>query len=248
MNQKTKNEPIRLNKFLAHAGLGGRRDCDALIKQGFISVNGKIVDEPGTKVNITDNIRFKDQILHLEKMVYILLNKPKNFDFDKNERGLDLLDLIKSFPEKLNLGYTPEVRSLDLLETNELGLMLFTNDFELIDQYQLNEKSIVSTYHLEIDKTIEAKDLEIIEKGIKTKLGNFKVQDIIMLDDDGLNIGLKTKSMKPQDISILFSVLGYEIEKLDRTIISNLTKRDLPRGKWRFLSPNEVIKLKHLKY
>ena len=243
-----KKELIRLNKFLAHSGLGGRRDCDVFIRQGLISVNGEIVDEPGIKVNISDLIKFKDQIVSLEKKVYILLNKPKNFDFEKNERGLSILDLIKSFPEKLNLGYSPEVRSIDALETNELGLILLTNDFEFIDTYQLNEKTLISTYNIELNKELEEKDQDLIEKGIKTTFGNFKVQEIEILDEENLNIGLATKHMKPADISILFNVLGYEIEKLDRTLISHLSKRDLPRGKWRFLTPNEVIKLKHLKY
>lgn len=241
-------ELIRLNKFLAHAGLGGRRDCDELIKQGLVTVNGKIVDEPGIKVSVTDDIRFKNERVSLEKKVYILLNKPKNFDFEKNERGLSILDLIKSFPEKLNLGYSPKISSIDLLETNELGLMLLTNDLEFIDQYQLNEKTIVSTYNLELDKPLEEKDKAIIEKGLKTKLGNFKVKEIETLDEEYLNIGLATHAMKPQDISILFNVLGYDVLKLDRTLIADLTKRDLPRGKWRFLTSNEVIKLKHLKY
>lgn len=241
-------EQIRLNKYLAHAGLGGRRDCDVLIKNGLISVNGKIVDEPGVKISVTDLVKHKDQIVSLEKKVYILLNKPKNFDDTENERGLTIFDLIKSFPEKLNLGYTPELRSFDVLETEELGLMLYTNDFELIDQYQLDEKTIISTYNLEIDKRLEASDKAIIEKGLKTKFGNFKVKAIEILDEEGINIGLATKSMKPQQISMLFTVLGYEITKLDRTLIDKLSKRDLPRGKWRFLTPNEVINLKHLKY
>lgn len=243
-----KKELIRLNKYLAHSGLGGRRECDELIKQGLVTVNGNLISEPGVKVKISDEIRFKDKLVKPEKKVYILLNKPKKFNFKNNDRGLNIMDLIKSFPEKLNLGYTPEIKALDNLEFKELGLIILTNDFEFIDQYQLNERTIVSTYHIKLDKALLKKDKEIIKKGIKTKLRDFKVKSIEMLDNENLSIGLSTKTMKPQDISILFNVLGYEIEKLDRTLISNISKRDLPRGKWRFLSPNEVISLKHLKY
>lgn len=248
MNASKDQETIRLNKFLAHSGLGDRRICDGYIKQGLISVNNTIITEPGTKVNLTDLVQFKGVTITPEKKVYILFNKPKNFSFEKNHKGMDILDLVQNFSKDLNLGYTPNIFSLDDFEIDDLGLMILTNDKELFDEYQSNETKIKSVYHIKLNKPIFEADLATLEKGFKTKFGNFKVEEIEILDDEHIEIGFATKSIKPNEISILFSILGFEVEKLDRTIVSNLTKRDLPRGKWRFLTPNELIKLKHLKY
>lgn len=241
-------EKIRLNKFLAHSGLGDRRVCDNYIKQGLVTVNGETITEPGTKVNLTDLVLYKGIKIIPEKKVYILFNKPKDFSFKKNHKGMDILDLVKNFSKELNLGYTPNIFSLDDLKESDLGLMILTNDLELFEQYQNNEIKINSVFHLEINKPILAQEIETLTKGIKTKFGNFRIEELEILDEDKTKIGFATKSIKPQEIEIVFGILGYEVVKLDRTVFSILTKRDLPRGKWRFLAPNELIKLKHLKY
>ena len=248
MNTAENQEKIRLNKFLAHSGLGDRRICDVYIKQGLVSVNNEIITEPGTKVSLTDFVLFKGVTITPEKKVYLLFNKPKNFSFEKNHKGMDILDLVQNFAKELNLGYIPNIFSLDDFESDELGLMILTNDKDLYDEYQSNETKIKSVYHITLNKPIFDTDLAALEKGFKTKFGNFKVEEIEILDDENLEIGFATKSIKPSEISILFGILGFEVVKLDRTIVSNLTKRDLPRGKWRFLTPAELIKLKHLKY
>lgn len=248
MNTNSKNELIRLNKFLAHAGIADRRTCDSYIKQGLVKVNDKLITEPGTKVRLEDVVLFRENRVKPEKKVYILLNKPKNFDFEANHKGMSIFDLIKNFPKDLNLGYTPKVFSLDEFEKDELGLMLITNDDLLLEEYQNKENKIRSVYNIVINKPILEKDIEKLEKGIKTKFGNYKVEEIKILDETNQTLGFGTKSILPNEISIVFGILGYEIIKLDRTIFSDLTKRDLPRGRWRFLNENEIVKLKHLKY
>lgn len=238
---------IRLNKYLAHAGIGNRRECDGFISEGLVTVNDVLIKTAGTKIYINDQVTFKGEIVQAEKKVYILLNKPKNissFKTDEKETK-SIYYLTHAFSEKLKYGYTPKIKPLDILDLDERGLILMTNDSELENKLSKNPK-VEKIYHLILDKDLAEVDYNKIIKGFKVDSGSFKVKEMGFLDEDSFtNIGIKVQLANNKILVDLFETLGYQINYLDRTVFSGLTKRDLPRGRWRFLKPEEVIKLKY---
>lgn len=238
---------IRLNKYLAHAGIGNRRECDTFITEGLVTVNEMLIDKAGTKISINDVVTYKGEIVQAEKKVYVLLNKPKNISsFKTNEKEIkSIYYLTHAFSEQLKFGYTPKIKPLDILDIDERGLILMTNDSELESKLSKNSK-IEKIYHLKIDRDLEEEDYNKIIKGFKVESGSFKVKELGFLDDESLtDIGIKVQLSNNKILVDLFKDLGYEIEYMDRTVYSGLNKRDLPRGRWRFLKPEEVIKLKY---
>ncbi|MFT4646006.1 MAG: 23S rRNA pseudouridine2605 synthase [Planctomycetota bacterium] len=238
---------IRLNKYLAHAGIGNRRECDTFITEGLVTVNDTLINKTGTKINMNDTVTYRGEVIEAEKKVYVLLNKPKNISsFKTNEEELkSIYYLTHAFAEKLQFGYTPKIKPIDILDIDERGLILLTNDGALEKKLSKNPK-IERIYHLILDKGLAEEDYDKIIKGFKVESGSFKVKEMGFLKEDNfIDIGIKVQLANNKILIDIFETLGYKIDYIDRTVYSGLNKRDLPRGRWRFLKPEEVIKLKY---
>lgn len=237
--QSGNSDLIRLNRYIAHAGVCSRREADKLIEKGLITVNGKVVSELGFKVKNSDDVRYKNQPLSAEKKVYILLNKPKDYITTTNDpqNRKTVLDLIKRGPKE-------RIYPVGRLDRNTTGLLLLTNDGDLSDSLIHPSKQVHKVYHVGLDKALTKEDFNKIIEGVELEDGVLKVDDLAILEDK-TEVGIEIHSGKNRIIRRLFEALGYEVIKLDRVIFAGLTKKDLPRGKWRFLTDKEVIALKH---
>ncbi|MCB2197611.1 MAG: rRNA pseudouridine synthase [Bacteroidetes bacterium] len=234
------NEPLRLNKYIANAGICSRREADNLIKAGDISVNGEIVRELGVKVSPKDDIRYKGKKISREKNVYILLNKPKDYVTTVKDRHADktVIDIVKNAcPER--------VYPVGRLDKNTTGVLLLTNDGELTKQLthpSYNKKKI---YHVQLDKDLIKGDMLKIIEGLKLDEDYIQVDGISYIEEeDKTQIGIEIHSGQNRIVRRIFESLGYKIKKLDRVYFAGLTKKNLPRGKWRFLTPQEISILK----
>ena len=239
-NYPGKDTTIRLNKYIAYTGLCSRRDADELIKTGKISVNGKIVTEMGIKVDWNDTVKYKGKKLRKETKVYILLNKPRDYittmDDPKNRKTV--YDLVrKACPER--------VYPVGRLDRNTTGVLLLTNDGELtkvLSHPRYNKKKI---YHVFLDKDLTGNDMDKIVEGLTLDDGLVHVDAITYPTiNDKKQVGLEIHSGRNRIVRRLFEHLGYKIEKLDRVYFAGLTKKNLSRGKWRFLSQKEISMLK----
>lgn len=234
------NEPLRLNKYIANAGICSRREADNLIKAGDVSVNGEIVRELGVKVSPKDDIRYKGKKVNREKKVYILLNKPKDFVTTVKDKHAEktVIDLVKNAcPER--------VYPVGRLDKNTTGVLLLTNDGELTKQLthpSYNKKKI---YHVQLDKDLTKGDMLKIIEGLKLDEDYIQVDGISYIEEeDKKQIGIEIHSGQNRIVRRIFESLEYKIKKLDRVYFAGLTKKNLPRGKWRFLTPQEISILK----
>ncbi|NND16924.1 MAG: rRNA pseudouridine synthase [Eudoraea sp.] len=234
---------IRLNKYLAHAGICSRREADTFIATGNVSVNGKVVTEMGHKVNPTDEVRFNGQLLKAEKKEYVLLNKPKNFiTTTRDDRGRRTVMELVSKASKNRL--IPVGR----LDRNTTGLLLFTNDGDLAKKLTHPKHQVHKLYHVVLDKALQPKDLKMIQKGLQLEDGLIKVDEVSFIENGPRSeVGIKIHSGKNRIVRRIFEKLGYKVTKLDRVLFAGLTKKDLPRGHWRHLSKQEVINLTMIK-
>lgn len=233
-------ETTRLNRYIANSGVCSRREADELIAQGDISVNGKVVTEMGYKVKDGDTVKYGTKVLNPEKFVYVLLNKPKDYittTEDPNERKT-VMELVA---DAGNFRMYPVGR----LDRNTTGLLLVTNDGELADKLTHPSNNIRKIYQVELDKPITAEHFEAIKSGIELEDGPIKPDAISIVTPDGYVIGVEIHSGRNRIVRRMFENFGYEVTKLDRTTYAGLTKKELPRGKWRFLDPKEVVKLKY---
>ena len=229
---------IRLNKFLAHANIGNRRECDDFIIKGFVKVNDLLITKPGTKISIKDKVTYKDEAVQAEKKVYILLNKPKNISCFKADEKINksIYYLTYNFSEKLKLGYRPSIKPLDILKKDELGLLVITNDTKILKKYKETD-SVNKVFKLKLNKHLNYEDY-------LSTLKNDFIEDLKFLDEEDKSIlGLKTSKTNNEHLISIFEKLNYKIETIDRTVFGKLTKKDLPRGKWRFLTANEILQL-----
>ena len=240
---KPKNDDgtIRLNKYLANAGVCSRREADKLIESGVVSINGKVVTQLGTKVSPDDNVQFGGSTLRKEKPVYLLLNKPKDYitttDDPDNRRTVMAL-IANACKERIY-----PVGRLDRATT---GLLLFTNDGELAKKFMHPKHGVKKIYHVELDKSLTKLDLDQIIKGVELDDGIATI-DEIAFDGDGhdkKSIGLEIHVGKNRIVRRIFESLGYNVVKLDRVYYAGLTKKDLTRGRWRFLTNIEISMLK----
>ncbi|MBL7110844.1 MAG: rRNA pseudouridine synthase [Bacteroidales bacterium] len=234
-------EQVRLNKYIANAGVCSRREADKLIKSGVVKVNGKVITELGTKILPTDKVQFGDQTLRLEKSRYILLNKPKGFITtveDPQKRNTVMALIREACPER--------VYPVGRLDRNTTGLLLFTNDGMIAKKLTHPRYGIKKIYHVVLDQPLTRADLQTIADGIELDDGFIKVNTIEYITDgkDKREIGLELHSGKNRIVRRLFEKLGYKVEKLDRVYFAGLTKKNLPRGKWRFLEEKEINMLK----
>jgi 23S rRNA pseudouridine2605 synthase len=236
-----RSDEIRLNRYIANAGICSRRDADKLIEAGEIKVNNKVITEMGYQVKPTDIVKYGNRKLNREKPVYLLLNKPKDFlttTEDPNDRKT-VMELVKNATES-------RIYPVGRLDRNTTGLLLITNDGELADKLTHPSNEIEKIYQAELDKPLTDEDFEKIKEGLTLEDGEIKVDDLAKVTPDGYVIGVKIHSGKNRIVRRIFEHLGYEVTKLDRTTFAGLTKKDLPRGSWRFLTERELVKLKYL--
>ncbi|MES2794826.1 MAG: pseudouridine synthase [Bacteroidota bacterium] len=236
-----KNGTIRLNRFIANSGICSRRDADELIEAGQISVNGEVITEMGHQVKPTDAIKYGNKLLTREKMVYLLLNKPKDYittTEDPQERKT-VMNLIEGACKE-------RIYPVGRLDRNTTGLILFTNDGELASKLTHPSNNVEKMYQVEIDKELTEEHYQQILKGITLEDGEIKADSLGIVTPDGMVIGIQIHSGRNHIVRRIFAHLGYEVLKLDRTVFAGLNKKDLPRSKYRFLSEKEVIKLKYL--
>ncbi len=234
------NEPIRLNKFIANAGLCSRREADEYIQSGLITVNGVAVTELGTKVLRTDEVRYNGELVTLEKKVYVLLNKPKGYvtTSDDPEQRKTVLDLVKdACPER--------IYPVGRLDRNTTGVLLLTNDGDLASKLTHPKFLKKKIYHVFLDKNLTAHDLQQIAEGIELEDGEIHADAIEYVDEkDKTQVGLEIHSGKNRIVRRIFESLGYHVVKLDRVQFAGLTKKNVRRGDWRFLTEKEVDMLR----
>ncbi|MDR0872887.1 MAG: rRNA pseudouridine synthase [Prevotellaceae bacterium] len=233
------NSEIRLNRFLANAGICSRREADEYIKAGVVSVNGQVVTEMGTKVSFNDKVLFHDQLVRSEKKVYILLNKPKDClttSDDPQERHT-VMDLIKD-------ACTERVYPVGRLDRNTTGVLLLTNDGDLAARLMHPKYNKKKIYHVFLDKALTKADMETIAGGIALDDGEIRADNISYVDEtDKKQVGIEIHSGRNRIVRRIFEHLGYRVERLDRVYFAGLTKKNLQRGKYRFLSEKEVSML-----
>ena len=230
---------IRLNRYVANSGVCSRREADIYISAGSVSVNGKAISEMGYKVKLTDDVRFDGRRLNPIKKEYVLLNKPKDFvTTSKDERGRRTVNSLVAGASK------SELVPVDKLDKSTTGLLLFTNDGELAKRLARPKNGLRKIFHITLTKELRSADLKRIQEGVTVEENTVKVQDISFVDNAPKNeVGLEIYSSRNNIVKRLFEELGYEVTKLDRAVYNTLTKKDLPRGHWRFLTEQEIINL-----
>ena len=233
---------IRLNKYIAHAGICSRREADELIRSGKIRVNRNIIREMGYQVKPGDKVYYGKKLLSKERLVYILLNKPKDFittTEDPQERKTVMQLVAKACDER--------IYPVGRLDRNTTGVLLFTNDGELSKKLTHPSHEVGKIYQVELNKPIEENHFEQLKAGIELEDGFVKVDDLAVVDPKGYSLGIEIHSGKNRIVRRIFEFFNYEVTKLDRVMFAGLTKKDVPRGKWRFLSDREIAKLKYIK-
>ncbi len=234
---------MRLNKYLANSGVAARRKCDEYIAQGHVKVNNDAVTEMGYRVKQGDKVYFKNKLVEPVNFVYILLNKPKDYiTTAEDERGRStVLELVQHATEE-------RVYPVGRLDRNTTGLLLLTNDGDLAQKLSHPSYGAEKLYEVELDKPLSLKDLRQIESGIELEDGLATIDGIDYAHHTHKNIiGISLHIGKNRIVRRIFEHLGYKVTRLDRTLYAGLTKKDLPRGRWRMLTEKEIIKLKYLK-
>lgn len=224
---------IRLNKYIANSGVCSRREADTFIATGLVSVNGKIINEMGYKVQLSDDVRFDGRRLNPEPNTYVLLNKPKGFaTTDSNAKGMTVMDLVAN-------ATTAKIKPFGRLGRNATGLLLFTNDDEFVQKF--SKKGIPRLFHIELDKNLKAEHLKQIKEGLTIEGKEIAVEEISYVDNAPKNqVGLKIKHTGNSVIRTIFEDLGYDVVRVDCVTLGPLTKKDLPRGRWRTLTEKEL--------
>ena len=234
---------VRLNRFVAQSGLCSRREADEFIAAGLVSVNGVIVTELGTKVWPTDVVKFNDERLQGEKNVYLVLNKPKGYvtTLEDDHAEKTVMELVQNACKE-------RIYPVGRLDKNSLGLLLFTNDGDITRQLthpSLRKKKI---YEVTLDKALTRADLEQLAEGITLEDGDIFFDESSYIKDDKKSVGVEIHSGRNRIVRRMFEHLGYKVTKLDRVYYAGLTKKNLKRGAWRFLTSDEVARLKAGRY
>jgi len=233
---------VRLNKYIANAGVCSRREADTLIVSGAVKINDQVVSELGTKVKPSDKVTIGDQTLTSETHKYVLLNKPKGYittTDDPLERKTVMVLVERACKER--------IYPVGRLDRTTMGLLLFTNDGDLAKKLTHPKHNIKKTYHVFLDQPLSKNDLQkLSEKGVELEDGLIKPDAVAYVGDgaDRKSIGIELHSGKNRIVRRIFESLGYQVEKLDRVFFAGLTKKDLPRGRWRHLTEEEVNILK----
>lgn len=238
---KVKDE-IRLNKYISNSGTCSRRDADIYIQSGNVKVNGIPVTEMGYMVKPGDVVNFDGVVLTPEKKVYILLNKPKNFTtaLDEGQEYRNVLELIKG-------STTSKVGAIGRMDKNTTGLLVFTNDTDMIRKFTLPSQKSTKIYQVSLDKNLKFEDLEKISKGLVLEGHRVAVDEISYIEGESKNeIGIQLKSSNIKVVRAIFEHFEYNVLRVDRVAFAGLTKKNLPRGNWRMLTEQEVINLKNI--
>ncbi len=234
------NEQIRLNKFMSNAGICSRREADEFIQQGLVKVNGQVVTELGTKITHSDVVEYDEKVVALESKCYILLNKPKDCvttSDDPNGRTT-VMDLVKG-------ACTERIYPVGRLDRNTTGVLLLTNDGDLASKLTHPKYIKKKIYHVWTDKDISEEDMQRIADGIELEDGPIHADEISYATETDRNqAGIAIHSGRNRIVRRIFEALGYHVTKLDRVYFAGLTKKNLPRGRWRYLTQEEVNYLK----
>ena len=234
-------DEIRLNRYISNSGMCSRRDADIYIQSGNVKVNGVVVTEMGHRVKLTDVVQFDGVNITPEKKEYVLLNKPKNFSTagDDSPGSANVLDLVRG-ASKSNL--LPVGR----MDKTTTGLLLFTNDTEMVQKFTVPNQRSSKVYQVSLDKNLKFEDLEKIQKGMMIDDHKVFVEEITYIEDQPKSeIGIKMKTSNVKVVRKIFEHLKYDVLKVDRVTFAGLTKKNLPRGDWRFLTEQEIINLKN---
>ncbi len=237
-----KDEVMPLNKYVAHCGICSRREAADLIKEGKVKVNGEVMIEPGYKVQLDDKVEYEDKVIMSQKnLVYILLNKPKNYltTTDDPQERKTVMELVADAGDV-------RVYPVGRLDRNTSGLLLLTNDGELAQKLSHPKYNIKKVYQVTLDKVLTKAHFDKIMAGLTLEDGEIKVDDLAYLEKKN-EIGIEIHSGRNRIVRRIFEHLGYSVEKLDRVVYAGLTKKNIPRGKWRFLNKQEIINMKYIK-
>ncbi|PWB24940.1 pseudouridine synthase [Flavobacterium sp. HTF] len=239
--QKASDE-IRLNKYISNSGVCSRRDADIYIQSGNVKVNGVPVTEMGYLVKLNDVVNFDGVTLTPEKKEYILLNKPKNFTtaLDEGQEYRNVLELVRG-------STTAKIAPIGRMDKNTTGLLLFTNDTDMIRKFTLPSQKSSKIYQVSLDKNLKFEDLEKISKGMVLDGHRVFVEEVSYIDNEPKSeIGLKLRSSNVKVVRAIFEHFSYDVLRIDRVSFAGLTKKNLPRGNWRFLTDQEIINLKNV--
>ena len=234
---------IRLNRFISQSGVCSRREADDFILAGVVTVNGQVVTELGTKILPTDEVRFHDEKLQGEKNVYLVLNKPKGYvtSLDDPHAEKTVMDLVKN-------ACTERVYPVGRLDKNSLGLLLITNDGDITRQLTHPSYRKKKIYQVTLDKPLTRADMDSLTEGITLEDGDIFADEVAYASEDKRTVGVEIHSGRNRIVRRMFEHLGYTVQKLDRVYYAGLTKKNLKRGEWRFLTRDEVMRLKTGQY
>ena len=239
--QKAADE-LRLNKYISNSGACSRRDADIYIQSGNVKVNGIPVTEMGYLVKLTDVVNFDGAILIPEKKVYILLNKPKNFTtaMEEHEEHRNVLELLRG-------ATTSKIAPVGRMDKNTTGLLLFTNDTDMIRKFGLPSQKSSKIYQVSLDKNLKFEDLEKIQKGMVIDSHRVSVEEISYIEKEPKSeVGIKLKSSNVKVVRAIFENFDYDVLRIDHVAFAGLTKKNLPRGNFRILTEQEIINLKNV--
>lgn len=235
------SDEIRLNKYVANAGVCSRREADVHIATGLVSVNGKVITEMGYKVKPGDEVRYDGSRINPEKKAYVLLNKPKGFATTTSEgKGKTVMDLVSNATNS-------RIKPIGRLGRNSKGLLLFTNDDAITKKFTNSKNGVARLFHIELDKNLKLEDLKKIQNGFKFEGKLIEVEEISYIDGASKKeVGLKIKNTGNTVIRTIFDHFGYDILSIDCVAIGHLTKKDIPRGHWKHLTEQELNTLRML--
>lgn len=235
MKKKSNSQSIRLNKFISRSGYCNRRNADELIIKGRVKVNGTKCTKLGIKIDINDLVTIDKKEIIYGKKLYVLLNKPQGFSTNIKDEGKRIFDLLKKFKDKLFL--------IEDLDKESMGLLLLTNDKELIKKLTSESSVLKKIYSVNLNKGITESEINLIKSGIIIDNKKVTPEKIIQLEEEN-KVGIEINYEDDITVKKIFEKLNFKISKLDRVVFGPLTKKDLPRGKWRKLKHNEVRNLK----
>ena len=240
--KKTENpDEIRLNKYIANSGMCSRREADENIAIGLVTVNGAVITEMGYKVKLGDEVKFDGRRINPEPKVYVLLNKPKGFATTTSEgKGRTVMDLVAN-------ATNARIKPIGRLGRNSLGLLLFTNDDDVVRKFTNSKNGVARLFQIELDKNLKYEDLKKIKEGFKVEGKQINVEEVSYIDGESKNkIGIKIKNTGNTILRTIFETLNYDLVKIDCVAIAHLTKKDIPRGHWKHLTVQEINNLKML--
>ena len=242
LKAKPASDDIRLNRYISNSGMCSRREADIYIQSGNVMVNGEVVTEMGYRVKPGDVVKFDGATITPEKKVYVLLNKPKNFSTsaDGVRSNENVLSLVKNASKS-------QLQPVGRMDKTTTGLLLFTNDTELITKFSSPNQRSSKLYHVSLDKNLKFEDLEKVNNGLYIDDHKIFVEEIDYIENEAKSeIGVKMKTANVKIVRKIFEELDYNVIKLDRVTFAGLTKKNLPRGNWRFLTEQEIINLKNI--